>query len=158
MPCKVPWIVDITNPRERSPTNQELTCVHHMDPMAHKCAQTASKQHRHLELTWEPTWQPPRESTRGVGPTGSRSTPQVGRTDLVAANALLPHGDPSRMWSPFRGCSGVLTKLPSPYKYKWGRIRIGRTLLLLILPLGSYLSRRGVPLHRISVGLLVLRD
>jgi hypothetical protein len=32
------------------------------------------------------------------------------------------------------------------------------TLLLLIFPLGSYLSRRGVPLHSICVGLLVLRD
>jgi hypothetical protein len=39
-----------------------------------------------------------------------------------------------------------------------GGVRIGHPLLLLILPLSSYLSRKGVPLHRISVGLLVLRD
>jgi hypothetical protein len=61
-------------------------------------------------------------------------------------------------WAHSKGVWGVLTKLPSPYKSKWKGVRIGHTLLLLILPLGFYLSRRGVPLHRISAGLLVLRD
>jgi hypothetical protein len=51
LPCKAPRIADVTNSRERSPTNQKLTSVYHMDPMAHKRVQTASKSYRHLEPT-----------------------------------------------------------------------------------------------------------
>jgi hypothetical protein len=40
--ASIPWIHDITSPRERDQTNQKPPRVHHMDPMAHKYAQNTS--------------------------------------------------------------------------------------------------------------------
>jgi hypothetical protein len=68
--------------------NQKPTRVHHMDSMAHTCAQTAwtpgTALRTHLTATTR--------KHKGSGAHRGRTTPQVGRTDLVAANPLLPCG------------------------------------------------------------------
>jgi hypothetical protein len=142
---------------EKSDESEADTCASHGSYGPQTCP-------NHLQTPWTP-----RTDLR----THLIATSQKHTVIGAHRGSADPTGRPNRpcgcqwaatMWCLLVGSSsilGVLTPFsrscPEPINRCEG-VRIGHTLLLHILPLGSYLSRRGVPLHRISAGLLVLRD
>jgi hypothetical protein len=101
LPCRRPLDPRCHQTIEEDPTNQELSHKRHIDPMAHLSVQTASNPRGHPKPPWGPTWKPAEENTPPLGPTRGRLTPQVGRTDLVAASERPPRGAPWLSPGPF---------------------------------------------------------
>ena len=96
-----PWINDITNPREASPTNHTLPHGHHMDWRAH----IPSKPPQNTMCTWNRLRGPHishwEEAQCETWPR------RIGRTDLGSADPGLPHGAPLLVLSDVLGCFGA---------------------------------------------------